>query len=148
MTYLPKTQEAEYQRQLRILKEQVDRVTADVERQARERETEVKLPDPKEAIPEAVKAAFQFVGMYQATTQPHIVGGGGGVSPFGFATEPVEPVCFERHVDPEEQATFGSACQLLADYFDRHNSRVLRARADAQRQRQLTDETRKPRKKR
>ncbi len=148
MTYIPKVQEPEYRRQLRAIQDHVDALTAKVEQQAREREAEIKLPDPKEAIPESVKAAFQFVAMHQSSTQPHIAVSVGGMNPFAFASEPSEPVCFERQVDPEELATFGSACQLLADYFDRHNSRVLRGRADAERQRQLTDETRKPRKKR
>ena len=126
MTYLPKTQETEYSRQMRLLKDQVDSLTSRVESAERKRSEEIKLPDPNADVPNHIKFAAGFVNYFQQTLMPHSASSDIGIEVYGRIPEDCE------------LGALASACELLEDYFDRHNTRILRERQRAERVNQET----------
>lgn len=117
MTYIPKVAEQEYQRRIRSLSEKVDELSGKVDKLSRS-----PIPIDRE-VPEAVKMAFAFCEMFRDTNAET-----GTVNPFmGFAV----PEVSHREPTPGELAALGSACELIEDYFDRHNTRIIRERLRA-----------------
>lgn len=112
-SYIPKVQEQDYQRKIRVLTEKVDELAGRVDGLARNE------PAPNAEVPEAVKMAFTFIQSFQRS----------GSSPFPYMG--YDPPS-EREPTDSELAALGSACELLEDYFDRHNSRILRERQRAE----------------
>lgn len=66
---------------------------------------------PAATVPAAVLLADKFVERFQAYSVPHACGSR-------------ENQIMRRDVGAEELMAFGSACDLLRDYFDRHNPRL------------------------
>lgn len=126
MTYIPKTQETEYSRQMRLLKDRMDFLTSKVEAAERKQVSEIKLPDPNAEVPNHIKFAAGFVSVYQQTTMPH-----------GMSSD-INIEVYSRFTEECEREALASACELLADYFDRHNTRILRERQRAERVNQET----------
>ena len=62
-------------------------------------------------IPPEVYFAAQLLHRHQDTTMPHVCG------------SVRNPQIIRRDVGCDELMAIGAACDLLADYFDRHNSK-------------------------
>lgn len=74
-----------------------------------------------EAIPPEIQFATSFLYRHQDTTQPHACG------------DPDDPVIIQREAGGSETMAIGSACDLLSDYFDRHNQKLVRSNQAAAR---------------
>lgn len=127
MTYIPKTQESEYKRRIRLMQEKIDELAAQCERVEKAKAEQVKLPDVNEAIPNCVHVAMAYVNTFRQSTMPML------------ESSDIEIECWSRTPEDSELDTLSAANELLADYFDRHNSRVLRERQRAELVNQATE---------
>ncbi len=119
---IPKTQESDEKRKMRLLMEEVDRLRDVVDSLARRQTEDAETPNPHEEIPNSVQAAFRVMCEYRERITPIRKIS----SPFGLHDT-------EEHYDIKEPAGFEldivrAASSVLVDYFDRHNvSRRLKA---------------------
>jgi len=103
---------------MRLLEDQVEKLTGESDVRRQQQIDHVQLP-AAEPVPDHIKFAAGFVSVFQQTTQPN---GQSCYEEVDFAS---------RYVHDSELGALASACELLEDYFDRHNSRVLRERQRA-----------------
>src|SRR5690606_2601164 len=90
---VPKVAEPEYKRQLRLPKDEIERIRELAEKGAKAPKTV-----PHEDVPKSVQAAFGYVSQFQSSTSPLPLSVGGWVS---------------RDPTDEERIALGAACQLL-----------------------------------
>ncbi len=110
---IPRLQEDPERRRLRTALDECDRMISAMR--------SCQSPPVQEAVPDPVKVAMTYVQIFQHSTTPQCSKGspffhmGGGENMVG------EDAIFSRDPHPEEEYALASACQLLADYFDRNN---------------------------
>lgn len=127
MTLIPTVNETEEQRRYRLLSNQVDVLTHDVrELQANKGKPQAVELNERAEVPKVIAFAQDTMRIIQERIHPEIRRNpiDGHIETIGREPTRGEIDCLE------------SACHLMQDYFDRHNSKLQDEREDAQEQRE------------
>lgn len=116
---IPRVSESDDQRKLRLEKKRVE----ELESQLQDLRSSPPAPladgavqTPDDDAPDAVKMAFDFATSVMQTTQPLTM-----FNPFSGGSSDQ----MKRDQNAAEITAHDSACMLLADFFDRHNHRLV-----------------------
>lgn len=116
---IPKVQPTEDQRKIKILNEEIERLNQLIA-------TGGTTPEQNmdRSVPNHILFATAFIVRYQDSSSPKAI----EVAP---SQGDVDYEIVEREPMTEELMAVGAACDLLRDYFDSHNTRMLRQRTAA-----------------
>lgn len=107
---IPRVEEPEEKRRYRLLAEKVDELRSIIEAKQPE------MPPLDAKVPDAIAFAAEHVVRFQKATQVALV-----MNDCGQSAEA------RRDPTTDELMSLGAACELLTDYFDRHNHKKQRA---------------------
>lgn len=113
---IPKVQESEEKRKLRILAEEVDRLRELVGKLERKQAADSLMPNQREDAPIPVQWAWNYIQQYQAVTRNHTT-----LNPFTGETVEIPP----RKATEEEQIMLTAASDLVTQYFKRNNPALV-----------------------
>lgn len=127
MALIPQTNESPERKRMRQLEEKMDDLIDKVG--SLEHSASTKVPSAKEEVPNAVKFAAHYLEQFKACQRSYTE-----TNSFGSQDNVAPYVPMHAEISAAQ-----SAAELIEDYFDRNNSRVIEGRKRARDAKQSTE---------